>query len=162
MRSSRRLERECVRNIELQWLIGNLTPNYHSISDFRKVNPKALRNVFKLFVLFLKDAELVTGETVAIDGTKVRAHNSKKNNYSQKKIDRHLDYVEEKTKEYLQQLDANDVKEDQIKVKDIKLKIERLKKNKIKYELLQERLEQSGEPQVSTTDPDSRALLVQG
>ena len=162
LRSSRRLERECVRNIELQWLIGNLTPNYHSISDFRKINPKALRNVFKLFVLFLKDAELVTGETVAIDGTKVRAHNSKKNNYSQKKIDRHLDYVEEKTKEYLQQLDANDVKEDQIKVKDIKLKIERLKKNKIKYELLQERLEQSGEPQVSTTDPDSRALLVQG
>ena len=130
LRSSRRLERECVRNIELQWLIGNLTPNYHSISDFRKINPKALRNVFKLFVLFLKDAELVTGETVAIDGTKDRAHNSKKNNYSQKKIDRHLDYVEEKTKEYLQQLDANDVKEDQIKVKDIKLKIERLKKIK--------------------------------
>ena len=105
---------------------------------WRKVNPNALKNVFKLFVLFLKDAELVTGETVAIDGTKVRAHNSKKNNYSQKKIDRHLDYVEEKTKEYLQQLDANDVNEDSIKVKDIQAKIESLKKNKIKYEQLQE------------------------
>ena len=111
-------ERECARNSELQWLIGNLTPNYHSIADFRNVNPKALKNVFKLFVLFLKDAELVTGETVAIDGTKVRAHNSKKNNYSQKKIDRHLLYVEEKTNEYLQQLEVN----------EIEGKIERLKK----------------------------------
>ena len=118
LRSSRRLERECARNSELQWLIGNLTPNYHSIADFRNVNPKALKNVFKLFVLFLKDAELVTGETVAIDGTKVRAHNSKKNNYSQKKIDRHLLYVEEKTNEYLQQLEVN----------EIEGKIERLKK----------------------------------
>ena len=105
---------------------------------------------------------MVTGETVAIDGTKVRAHNSKKNNYSQRKIDRHLDYVEEKTKEYLQQLDTNDINEDQVKVKGIEEKIARLKKNKIKYELLQELLEQSGERQVSTTDPDSRALLVQG
>ena len=121
-------ERECARNSELQWLIGNLTPNYHSIADFRKVNPKALKNVFKLFVLFLKDAELVTGETVAIDGTKVRAHNSKKNNYSQKKIDRHLLYVEEKTNEYLQQLEVNDVNEDPIKVNEIEGKIERLKK----------------------------------
>ena len=162
LRSSRRLERECFRNIELQWLIGNLTPNYHSIADFRKVNPTALKNTFKLFVLFLKDAELVAGETVAIDGTKVRAHNSKKNNYSQKKIDRHLLYVEEKTNEYLQQLEVNDVNEDPIKVNDIEAKIERLKKNKIKYELLQEQLEQSGEPQVSTTDTDARALLVQG
>ena len=162
LRSSRRLERECARNSELQWLIGNLTPNYHSIADFRKVNPKALKNVFKLFVLFLKDAELVTGETVAIDGTKVRAHNSKKNNYSQKKIDRHLLYVEEKTNEYLQQLEVNDVNEDPIKVNEIEGKIERLKKNKIKYELLQEQLEKSGEPQVSITDTDARALLVQG
>jgi transposase len=162
LRSSRRLERECFRNIELQWLIGNQTPNYHSIADFRKLNPMALSNVFKLFVLFLKEAELVAGETVAIDGTKVRAHNSKKNNYSQKKIDRHLLYVEEKTQEYLQQLEVNDVNEDPIKVQNIGAKIERLKKNKIKYEQLAELLEKSGEPQVSTTDADSRALLVQG
>ena len=162
LRSSRRLERECFRNIELQWLIGNLTPNYHSIADFRKINPKALKNVFKLFVLFLKDADLVSGETVAIDGTKMRAHNSKKNNYSQKKIDRHLEYVENKTNAYLQQLDNNDVNEDQVKVKDIEAKIDRLKKNKIKYEQLSALLEKSGEPQVSTSDPDSRALLVQG
>ena len=104
IRSSRRLERECKRNIELQWLIGKLVPNYHSISDFRKDNPQALQNTFKLFVLFLKDCDLLGGTTVAIDGTKMRANNSKKNNYSPKKIQRHLDYIEEKTKVYLQEL----------------------------------------------------------
>ena len=162
IRSSRRLERECKRNIELQWLIGKLVPNYHSISDFRKDNPQALQNTFKLFVLFLKDCDLLGGTTVAIDGTKMRANNSKKNNYSPKKIQRHLDYIEEKTKVYLQELDANDESESPIKIDGITKKIERLKTNKIRYELLAERLEQSGEPQISTTDGDARALLVQG
>jgi transposase len=162
LRSSRRLERECKRNIELQWLVQKLAPNYHSISDFRKENPKALKNTFKLFVLFLKDMGLVSGHTVAIDGTKVRAHNSKKNNYNPKKIERHLQYIEEKTNEYIKQLDVNDVGEDTIKVNDIAQKIAHLKENKIRYELLQASLDQSAEPQISTTDKDARALLVQG
>jgi radical SAM protein with 4Fe4S-binding SPASM domain len=112
--------------------------------------------------LFLKDADLVSAETVASDGTKIRAHNSKKNNYNQKKIDRHFKYIEEKTNEYLKQLEENDQQEDCFLVKDITSKIEKLKQNKLKYELLQERLTQSGQPQVSTTDSNSRALLVQG
>ena len=99
IRSSRRLERECIRNMELQWLVNALLPNYHSIADFRKVNSHALKNVFKLFVLFLKEADLIGGTTVAIDGTKIRAHNSKKNNYNSKKIERHLTYIEEKANE---------------------------------------------------------------
>jgi len=70
IRSSRRLETECCRKIELQWLTANLKPNYHSFADFRKINPLALKAVFKLFVLFLKDAGLVGAETVAGDGTK--------------------------------------------------------------------------------------------
>lgn len=69
-RSSRKLEKECVRNTELQWLICVLSPNYHSIADFRKVNLQAFRNKFKLFMLFLKDADLVSGNTIAINGTK--------------------------------------------------------------------------------------------
>lgn len=162
IRSSRRLEKESKRNIELQWLLSGLQPNYHSIADFRKVNSKALRNTFKLFVLFLKDAELVAGNTIAIDGTKVRAHNSKKNNYNPKKIERHLNYIEEKTNEYLAQLDNNDKDETLPAVKEVKEKIARLKKQKIHYELLQEKLTASGEPQISTTDADARALLVQG
>ena len=162
LRSSRKLERECVRNIELQWLCGSLVPNYHSIADFRKENSVALQSTFKLFVLFLKDAALVSGDVVAIDGTKIRAHNSKKNNYSQKKIDRHFAYIEEKTKEYLDQLDQNDKNEDPVVINDIAKKIAHLQQNKIKYTLLEKGLAASGEPQISTTDKDARALLVQG
>ncbi|MEM0575811.1 transposase [Flavobacterium polysaccharolyticum] len=76
--SSRKLEKESIRNIELQWPLCGIVPNYHSISDFRKNNPSGLKKMFKLFVLFLKNAELIAGETIAIDGTKSRAHNSKK------------------------------------------------------------------------------------
>ena len=162
IRSSRRLEKECERNIELHWLLHSLTPNYHSISDFRKVNPDALRNTFKLFVSFLKDANLIGGTTIAIDGTKSRAHNSKKNNFNAKKIARHLKYIEDKTQEYLDILEQNDTKEDALKVERVQEKIERLKKNKINYELLSQKLEASGEPQISTTDKDARVLLVQG
>ena len=162
LRSSRKLEKECLRNIELQWLLCGLLPNYHSISDFRKDNPSSLKKLFKVFVSFLKDADLIAGETIAIDGTKSRAHNSKKANFNQKKIDRHLAYIEEKTQEYLEQLAQNDTSENSITVTKIQEKIERLKTNKIKYELLETKLKESGEPQISTTDEDSRALLVQG
>ena len=162
LRSSRKLEKECLRNIELQWLLCGLLPNYHSISDFRKDNPSSLKKLFKVFVSFLKDADLIAGETIAIDGTKSRAHNSKKANFNQKKIDRHLAYIEEKTQEYLDQLAQNDASENSITITKIQEKIERLKTNKIKYELLETKLKESGEPQISTTDEDSRALLVQG
>ena len=162
IRSSRRLEKETLRNLEMQWLVEAICPNYHSISDFRKDNPKALKQLFKLFVSFLKDAELIAGEIIAIDGTKSRAHNGKKSNFNQKKIDKHIAYIEAKVEEYLDELEKNDVKDTSVKVTNIQQKIERLKQNKIKYELLEEKLKASGEPQVSTTDSDARALLVQG
>jgi transposase len=162
VRSSRKLEKECIRNIEVQWLLSDIRPNYHSICDFRKDNPLALKQLFKLFVSFLKNAELITGETIAIDGTKSRAHNGKKSNFNQKKIDKHKEYIEQKTQEYLTSLDQNDVKEDPVKISNIQQKIVRLQQNKIKYEVLEQSLKTSGEPQISTTDPDARALLVQG
>jgi len=162
IRSSRKLAKECVRNIEVQWLCGSLNPNYHSIADFRKINPTALRNTFKLFVLFLKEADLIGSEIIAVDGTKSRAHNSKKNNYNAKKIERHLAYIEEKANEYLAQLDASDAKEKSDKIGNIEEKLKRLKEHKIKYETIAAQIQQSSEPQVSTTDPDSRALLIHG
>ena len=162
LRSSRKLEKECQRNTELQWLLCGLVPNYHSISDFRKTNPTGLKKLFKLFVSFLKDADLISGEVIAIDGTKSRAHNGKKANFNQKKIERHLAYIEEKTQEYLTQLDQNDSQDNGIAITKIQEKIERLKHNRIGYELLEVKLKASGEPQISTTDEDARALLVQG
>src|SRR5690606_14513775 len=123
--------------------------NYHSIADFRKDNPKALKQLFKLFVSFLKDVDLIAGETIAIDGTKSRAHNSKKANYNQKKIEKHKEYIEEKSQEYLNQLEQNDIQENPVALKNIQQKIERLQQNKIRYELLEEELKQSGEPHPS-------------
>jgi transposase len=162
IRSCRKLEKETIRNIEMQWLLEAVRPNYHSISDFRKTNPVALKQLFKLFVSFLKDADLIGGETIAIDGTKSRAHNSKKANFNQKKIDKHLAYIEAKTQEYLDALEENDAKENPAKIQNIQQKIERLIQNKLGYEQLEEKLKASGEPQISTTDSDARALLVQG
>lgn len=162
IRSSRKLAKECMRNIEMQWLCSGLTPNYHSIADFRRINPQALRNTFKLFVSFLKDADLIACQTIAIDGTKARAHNSKKNNYNQKKIERHFAYIEEKTNQYLKELDIADKQEQNEKIKNITEKLEQLKTQKIKYTTLQEQLTNSKEPQISTTDTDARALLIHG
>jgi transcription elongation factor Elf1 len=162
IRSSRRLEKECQRNLEMQWLLEAITPNYHSIADYRKDNAKALKQLFKLFVSFLKDADLILGKTIAIDGTKSRAHNGKKSNFNQKKIDKHIAYIEAKTQEYLTALDQNDLQENTTTISNIQEKIERLKQNKIKYELLEAELKASGESQISTTDVDARALLVQG
>jgi len=132
VRSSRRLEKECFRNIEVQWLLEDMRPNYHSIADFRKDNPKALKQLFKLFVSFLKDTELIAGETLAIDGTKSRAHNSKKANFNQKKIDRHKEYIDAKSQEYLDQLEQNDIQENPVALKNIQQKIARLKQNQIR------------------------------
>ncbi len=163
IRSSRRLEKECVRNIELRWLLSNLTPNYHTIADFRKNNPKALKNCFKLYTLFLRDIGLIAGKTLAVDGSKFRASNSKKNNYSQNKIDRQLHYIEQKTAEYLRQLDqADSLEHSEENIQLIQQKLNYFQSNKINYEILQEQLRQSGQTQISTTDPDSKALLVQG
>lgn len=165
VRSSRRLERECERNIEVKWLLGNLIPNYHSISDFRKIHGKEFKTVFKLFVLFLKDNELLGRTTVGIDGSKYRAVNSKKNNYNDKKVERHLAYIENKAGEYLEELDRLDEEENQSKEKlirkqDIKKKLKQLKERKINYECIQKEIEQSDDGQVSATDSESRALII--
>jgi len=112
--------------------------------------------------LFLKDINLVAGSVIAVDGTKARAHNSKKNNYNQKKVERHFAYIEEKTNQYLKDLDVADKAEQTEKVKNIQEKLNRLKTQKLKYDTLATQLKESNEPQVSTIDADARALLVQG
>ena len=108
VRSSRKLEKECGRNTELQWLLQGLQPNYHTIADFRKVHAVALQNMFRLYVQFLGDAGLLGKTTIGIDGSKFKAVNSRKNNYNQKKIDKHQKFIEEKTAKYLQELDDLD------------------------------------------------------
>jgi transposase len=111
IRSSRKLEKECIRNIELQWLLQNLTPNYHTIADFRKLHAQPLQSMFKIYVQFLSDAGLLCKTTIAVDGSKFKAVNSKKNNYNQNKIDKHRQFIEDKTAKYLQELDELDKQE---------------------------------------------------
>jgi len=162
VRTSRKLENECKRNLEVIWLLNGLQPKYRAIAYFRADNKKAIRLAFRQFVVMMKSWDLIGGETIAVDGSKFRAVNSKKNNYNQKKIDRHLKRIDDKIEEYLQQLEQEDKKEN--KEKNIKVKqcLEELETRKQKYQALEDQLKQSGETQVSTTDPEARLLMVRG
>ena len=108
IRSSRELEKETRRNIEVMWLLKGLNPDHNTISNFRRDNPNAIKKVFRATVALVKNFNLIGGKLLAGDSTKLRAQNSKKNNYNEKKIQRHLDYIENKLKEYEQQLSEND------------------------------------------------------
>ena len=133
VRSSRKLENEANRNIEVIWLLGKLKPDFKTIADFRKENRNNLKKVFKEFSLLCKDLGLYGEQLIAVDGTKIKANNSKRNNYNQKKINRQIKYIDEKTQEYLKSLDENDSKEEnQIKysAEELKEKIEFLKKKR--------------------------------
>jgi transposase len=159
IRSSRKLAAECMRNIELWWLLHQLKPGYHTIADFRKNNPVALKNCFKIFVSFLKGEDLLGGETVAIDGTKIRAQNNKSNNYNEAKLKKHLEYIEARAESYIAELEQGDITEDQqaaeLNKKQIAEKLKTLAERKTKYEHLQQTLQQSG-----TADADSRSLPI--
>ncbi len=170
IRSSRRLARQCRINIEMMWLMEGLDPEYHTICDFRKNYPEALKRVFTAFNEFLNRQDLFGKETIAIDGVKIRAQNSKKNNYNEDKIKRHKEYNDKKTKEYLkeiEELDQQDTTQEdsQKKKEERKAKIQKalaaLEKSKDKYDKLGAQLaeaQKTGQTQISTTDPDSRAL----
>lgn len=166
IRSSRKLEKECSRNIELQWLMQSLQPNYHTIADFRKVHAKPLQAMFKLYVQFLGDAGLLGKTSIGIDGSKFRAVNSKKNNYNQNKIDKHYRFIEDKTAKYLQELDELDKQENatpdelQLKKEKITEGLAKLKERSIKYDTLQRQLDATTDRQISTTDTDSRSILI--
>ncbi len=166
IRSSRKLEKECSRNTELQWLLQTLKPNYHTIADFRKLHAKPLQSMFKLYVQFLADAGLLGKTTIGIDGSKFKAVNSKKNNYNQKKIDKHYQFIEDKTAKYLQELDEIDRQENmtadelQLKKEKIAEGLKKLKERTIKYDTLQQQLDATTDKQISTTDADSRSIII--
>jgi len=165
IRSSRKLEQECYRNVELRWLMQELIPNYHTIADYRKNHSNGLKNLFRLYVDFLDELNLLGKQTIAVDGSKFRAVNSRKNNYNQKKIDKHQAMIEEKADTYLEELDARDRdKTDDsgaaYRKEEVEAALQRLVERKIKYDNLQQQLDNTEEKQISTTDSDSRALII--
>jgi transposase len=158
IRSSRQLEKECKRNIEVMWLMRGLAPDHNTIANFRKDNPKAIQKVFRATVQLAKHFELIGGKLIAGDSTKMRAQNSKKNNFNEKKIERHLAYIEAKLEEYADILAAEDG--DPAIKKEAQDKIQKHLQQKATYQHLQQTLEDTGEVQISTSDPDSRQLIT--
>ncbi len=158
VRSSRDLEKETKRNIEMIWLLKGLSPDHNTINNFRKDNPRAIKKVFRKTVEIARNFDLIGGLLLAGDGTKLRAQNSKKNNYNQKKIDRHIKYIDEKLEEYTAKLAESDGDDKQ----EIEEKIAEQKQRKAGYKQLEEQLNQTGEKQISTSDPHSKQLIIRG
>jgi transposase len=156
VRSSRQLEKECKRNIEAMWLLKNLRPDHNTISNFRRDNPKAIKMVFKETVRIAKYFNLIGGTLIAGDSTKLRAQNSKKNNFNQKKIDRHLEYIENKLAEYNKALAESDGDDK----KRIEQEIKKQELRKEGYKQIEQELKESGQSQVSTSDPESRQMIT--
>jgi transposase len=157
VRSSRKLEYQTLVNLEVRWLLNEQTPSNRTIAAFRNENAKSFRAIFRKFVYLLKQAELIEGKTIAIDSFKVRGQNSLKNNYNDKKIVRHLEYIDNKISEYEQALEAADRAEDK---EELERKIVTQNERKENYETLQQTLKESGEEQISTTDPDAKAVIL--
>jgi transposase len=156
IRSSRDLEKECKRNIEVMWLLKCLKPDHNTIANFRRDNPKAIKKVFRATVQIAKHFDLIGGKLIAGDSTKLRAQNSKKNNYNQAKIDRHLVYIENKLEEYTRALAESDGDNQQVIEEEIKKQQER----ETGYKNLEKKLKESGEPQISISDPESRQIML--
>ena len=156
LRSTRDLEKECKRNIEVMWLLKCLRPDHNTIGNFRKDNHKAIKKVFRSTVQIAKHFDLIGGKLIAGDSTKLRAQNSKKNNYNQTKIDRHVAYIDNKLEEYAKALAENDGDNKQL----ITDEIAKQQKRKEQYKEFEKELNESGEPQISTSDPESRQIMV--
>jgi len=145
------------------WLCHSLVPRYHTIADFRKRHPDQIKEVFRQFVALMCNWHMVGKNTIAIDSTKYRAQNSRKNNYNEEKIKRQLAYIDHKVSDYLQEMNDIDQKE-KSKAKDIRRLFEltqdkeKLQERRVQYELLQKQLNQSPATQISTVDPESRAI----
>jgi transposase len=156
IRSSRDLEKECQRNIEVMWLLNELKPDHNTISNFRRDNPQAIKRVFRETVRIAKHFDLIGGKLIAGDSTKLRAQNSKKNNFNQSKIDRHLEYIDNKLQEYYQALQESDGDT----AEQIREEIQKQNQRKNKYHSLENQLRETKQVQISTSDPDSRQLIT--
>ena len=157
VRSSRQLEKECNRNIEVMWLLESLAPDHNTISNFRRDNPRAIKRVFHATVSLARNFGLIGATLIAGDSTKFRAQNSKKNNFNQKKIQRHLDYIDNKLDQYdTALLESEDGHEKEAIEKDIA----RHQQRKSQYHRLERQLEESGDTQISTSDPESRHMIT--
>ncbi len=166
VQSSRRLEREALRNVEVMWLTGRLAPDHKTIADFRKDNGGAIRQVCARFIEFCRAMGLLTEASVAIDGSKFKAVNNRDKNFTRAKMDRRMAQIEESVARYLQQLDTADRQEPsealQTKTSRLKDKIAKLKQQMQHLKELRVQMLAAPDQQISLTDPDSRSMATSG
>ncbi len=163
VRSSRRLEAETHRNIEVIWLLRYLKPDFRTIADFRRVNRAAFKQVFREFVILCRQLDLFGRELPAVDGTRIKAVNNKDRNFTRASLSKFIREADEKLADYMKRLDAGDADEEKASGGngsggDLAKKITAIKGKRDRHRALLDELERSGEGQISLTDPDARAM----
>lgn len=166
LRSSRRLEAECHRNLEVLWLLRQLAPDFKTIADFRKHNAAAFKSVVREFTRLCRQLGLFGGQLLAIDGTKIKASNAPDQNWSQTKLDKQQAQVEARLEEYLQALEQADAQPEitprAVNASELQHKITRLKARQQEIQARLQTLQETGESQYSASDPDSRTMKSHG
>ena len=166
VQSSRRLEREAGRNVEVMWLTGRLAPDHKTIADFRKDNGPAIRKVCSQFIALCRRLELFADASVAIDGSKFKAVNTRDRNFTRAKMKRRMEQIEESVERYLHQLDSADRQEPSLarttKTVRLKDKVAKLKEEMQRLEKLEVRMLAAPDQQISLSDPDARSMATSG
>jgi transposase len=166
VQSSRRLEREAGRNVEVMWLTGRLVPDHKTIADFRKDNGRAIRRVCARFVALCRTMGLFAEASIAIDGSKFKAVNNRDKTFTRAKMERRLAQIEESVERYLQQLDTADRQEPSealaTRTTRLKEKIAKLREEMQRLKGLEARMLATPDQQISLTDPDSRSMATSG
>jgi transposase len=165
IQSSRRLERETQRNVELMWLTGRLTPDFKTIADFRRDNGRAIRNVCRQFIVLCRKLDLFSQSIVAIDGSKFKAVNNRDRNFTSGKVRARMEQIEQSIERYLAAMDTADRTQSEVaeaKTSRLKDKIEKLKQQMHDLKEMEQRLRDAPDGQVSLTDPDARSMATSG
>jgi transposase len=163
IRSSRRLEAETHRNVEVIWLLRHLKPDFKTIADFRRDNSRAFRQVFREFVLLCRQLDLFGRELLAVDGTRIKAVNNKDRNFTRATLTDFIKAADAKLEDYLQRLDSSDAAESDrpgSRLKDLPAKIAAIEAQRERHKAMLAELNRTGESQISLTDPDSRAMAA--
>lgn len=163
IQSSRRLERECQRNVELMWLVGKLAPDFKTIADFRRDNGEAIRNVCREFTLLCRKLDLFSQSIVAIDGSKFKAVNAHDRNFTRAKLEKRMQQIDQCIERYLAEMDTADRQKSDVtemRASRLREKIATLKKDMAELRAIETKLNDSVSGQVSLTDPDARAMAT--
>jgi len=165
VQSSRRLEREAQRNIEVMWLTSRLTPDFKAIADFRKNNGPAISKVCRQFVLMCRNLDLFANTDIAIDGSKFKAVNNRDKNFTDRKLQARIEQLEANIARYLEELDRADRQPELVpeaRVSHLKEKIASIKKQIAGFNKINKQLQQTPDKQISLTDPDARSMATSG